>query len=179
MSLLIGSNEDRSSGKIDNMILIIREQKVILDSDLAIIYGVSTKRLNEQVKRNIERFPEDFMFKLTNEEFKSLKSQFATSKGRGGRRTLPYAFTEYGAVMLASVLNSAIAITASIEVVRAFIRMRTLLNEAKWMSHKLDKLEKKMIEHDENFAIVFEAIRLLMNPSPPSVKRIGFRKSED
>jgi hypothetical protein len=111
--------------RAESKILLIRDQKVILDSDLALLYGVTTSRLNEQVRRNIERFPDDFMFLLTKEEFDNLKSQFATSSsGWGGRRKLPYAFTEHGAIIAASVLNSERAVQASIFVVRAFVKMR-------------------------------------------------------
>src|SRR5438445_7242904 len=109
--------------RVEQNILLLRAHKVMLDADIAALYGVSTKRLNEQVKRNRDRFPKDFMFQLNEAEAILLKSQFATSKQRGGRRTLPYAFTEHGAVMLASVLNSPVAIQASVQVVRAFVRL--------------------------------------------------------
>ena len=118
-----------TGNQIASLIYIIRDEKVMLDSDLANLYGVTTSRLNEQVKRNIGRFPTDFMFQLTKEEFQFLISQNATSK-RGGRRKLPYAFTEHGAVMLASVLNTDIAVKASVEVVRGFVRLRELLSSS-------------------------------------------------
>jgi hypothetical protein len=159
---------------IERSILQIRGQRVILDSDLAAIYGVTTQRLNQQVRRNLDRFPADFSFVLTGREVASLKLQTATSKsGRGGRRTLPIVFTEHGAVMAANVLNSPIAVSASIQVVRAFVRLREILSTHKDLARKLDELEKK---YDENFRVVFEAIRQLMvPPTPPDKKRrIGF-----
>ena len=143
----------------------------MLDEDLAEIYGVTTKRLNEQVRRNKGRFPEDFMFRLTKEEFANLRSQFATSRW-GGRRYPPNAFTEHGAVMLASVLNSPIAIEASIQVVRAFVRLREMLASHKDLARKLAALERK---YDQQFQVVFDAIRKLMKPPPDKPKpRIGF-----
>ena len=169
------SDIELTPAEVEEMIHIIRGQKVMLDSDLAKIYGVSTTRLNEQVKRNQERFPEDFMFRLTREEFKSLISQIATSKGRGGRRKLPYVFTEHGAVMLASVLNSPAAIEASVQVVRAFVRMRVMVNGVKSLAHKIEDLERKLVDHDEKFAVVFNAIRQLMMPPDKPQKQIGFK----
>ena len=163
--------------RIECAILLIRGQKVLLDADLAELYGVTTSRLNEQVKRNRERFPEDFMFRLTAQEFKNLMSQFATSSSRwGGRRKLPLVFSEHGAVMAANVLNSPTAVAASIEVVRAFVRLRQILASHEELARKLDELEKKLGDHDEKFGLVFEAIRQLMAPPAPAVKkkRIGF-----
>jgi hypothetical protein len=165
--------------RIEHAILFLRGQKVILDADLAKLYGVSTKRLNEQVRRNPERFPSDFLFQLTTNEWEALRSQTATLKrGRGQhRKYLPYVFTEHGAVMAANVLSSPVAIAASIQVVRAFVRLRLLLASHEELSRKLEALEKKYAEHDEQLATVFEAIRQLMKP--PSVEpkkgRIGFR----
>jgi hypothetical protein len=159
-------------------ILSLRGQKVILDSDLADLYGVTTTRLNEQVKRNTERFPADFMFRLSAQEFKDLISQSATSSSKwGGRRKLPLAFTEHGAVMAANVLNSPVAVAGSIEVVRAFVRLREILSTHKDLARKLEDLERKLGQHDEKFQIVFEAIRQLMAPASPGPKkpRIGFR----
>jgi len=156
---------------IESRIFVIRGQKVMLDADLAELYGVETKRLNEQVRRNIERFPEDFMLQLTVEEFENLKSQFATSSW-GGRRKLPFAFTEHGAIMAASVLNSPLAAETSIQVVRAFVRLRQMLASNAEMSRKLASLEKK---YDNQFKAVFDAIRELMTPLEPRKKRpIGF-----
>ncbi|HOP08411.1 MAG TPA: ORF6N domain-containing protein [candidate division Zixibacteria bacterium] len=158
--------------RIERSILVIRGQKVMLDMDLAELYGVTTKRLNEQVKRNIDRFPGDFMFQLTDAEFESLRSQIATTN-LTKRRTPPYAFTEHGAVMLASVLNSDIAVNASIQVVRAFVRLRRLLESHEALARKLDNLEKK---YDSQFQTVFEAIRQLMIPPEKDQPKIGFRK---
>jgi len=158
--------------RIERSILLIRGHKVMFDSDLAELYGVSTKRLNQQVKRNSDRFPEDFMFQLSAEEFANLRSQFATASW-GGRRTPPYAFTEHGAVMLASVLNSPVAVRASIEVVRAFVRLRQMLASHEDLARKLAVLEKK---YDAQFKVVFDAIRQLMTPPTPQQRRIGFHK---
>ena len=160
--------------KIDRAILLIRGHKVMLDADLANIYGVTTKRLNEQVKRNRTRFPVDFMFQLTEGETDALRSQFATSnKGHGGRRTLPFVFTEHGAVMLASVLNTTVAVHASIQVVRAFVRFRRLLVTNVGLARKLAELENK---YDAQFKVVFDAIRKLMIPPEPKRQLIGFRQ---
>src|SRR5262249_7551777 len=162
--------------RVDQLIIVVRRQRVILDSDLARLYGVTTARLNEQVKRNLDRFPLDFMFQLTKEEWESLISQIATSKsGRGGRRKLPSAFTEHGAVMAANVLNSPVAVRASIAVVRAFVRSRQLLVSHEELARKLDTLEKKFEKHDAQFRVVFDAIRQLMVPPPTTRRRIGFK----
>jgi len=159
---------------IMHSILLIREQKVILDSDLALLYGVTTTRLNEQVKRNIERFPDDFMFTLTKDEFNNLKSQFATSSsGWGGRRKLPYAFTEHGAIMAASVLNSPKAVQASIFVVRAFVRLRQLLAPYKEVIKRIEQLETKLQTHDKSIIAIVNAFKLLM-PPPDSGPREPF-----
>lgn len=159
--------------RVESVILLIRSEKVILDSDLAALYGVSTKRLNEQVKRNRSRFPRDFLFRLTKEEWGSLMSHSATSKpGRGGRRKPPYAFTEHGAIMAANVLSSERAIQASVQVVRAFVKLRQILASNAELADRLDSLEKK---YDNQFKVVFDAIRELMTPSPAKSKQIGFR----
>jgi hypothetical protein len=156
-------------------IFVLRGQKVILDADLARLYGTRTMRLNEQVKRNRQRFPEDFMFQVTDEEFRALKSHSAISKpGRGGRRTRPYAFTEHGAVMAASVLNSPRAVEVSVYVVRAFIRLRRMLAGHAELSRKLAELEARLDSHDGEIAELMEAIRQLMAPSDGSERRIGF-----
>ena len=157
--------------QIESQIFLIRGQRVMLDADLAELYEVETRRLNEQVRRNSERFPEDFIFQLTAEEFANLKSQFATSSW-GGRRKLPFVFTEHGAIMAASVLNSKRAIEASVQVVRAFVQLRQMLASNVELSRKLVALEKK---YDIKFRAVFEAIHQLMTPSDPKKKRpIGF-----
>lgn len=164
---------------IESRILLIRGCKVMLDSDLAELYQVSTKRLNEQVKRNRERFPEDFIFQLTREEAEGLRSQIATSnKRRGGRRYRPFAFTKHGAVMLASVLNSPVAVHASIQVVRAFIRLREILATHKELAIKLAHLEARIEAQDEDITALFDAIRQLMEPPERPQRWIGFRSSE-
>ncbi len=163
---------------IQGKIILIRGQKVMLDADLAELYEVSTKRLNEQVRRNSRRFPSDFMFQLTKEEYSVLRSQFATlEKGRGRhRKYLPYAFTEQGVAMLSSVLTSERAILVNVEIMRTFVRLREILATHKELARKLEELEKK---YDEQFAVVFEAIRELMKPpEPPPKRRIGFGVEE-
>ena len=166
--------------QVQSKILFIRGEKVILDSDLAALYGVPTGRLNEQVKRNRERFPTDFMFQLTAEEVKVLRSQIATSnKGRGGRRYKPYAFTEHGAIMAASVLNSERAVQASIFVVRAFVKLRQMLAPYKELMGKLDQLEEKLQTHDKQIIAIVEAIKLLMpSPEDKPKKPFGFHKKK-
>ena len=159
---------------VERTIFILRGRRVILDSDLAAPYGVSVGIFNRAVKRNAARFPPDFVFQLTHEENEALRFQIGISNaGRGGRRYLPYAFTEHGAVMLASVLNSKVAVEASIQVVRAFIRIRTILAAHKELAGKLEELERK---YDARFKVVFEAIRRLMRPELPEPPRrpIGF-----
>lgn len=162
--------------RIERSILVLRGKRVILDMDLAAIYGVSTTRLNQQVRRNLDRFPADFAFLLTDQEFADLKLQFATSSsGWGGRRKPPLAFTEHGAVMAASVLNTPVAVAASIHVVRVFVRLREMLAQSEEFARKLRELEAKYAEHDQKFVVVFEAVRRLMAPPPePSRGRIGF-----
>ena len=159
---------------IENKIYLIRKQKVMLDSELAELYGVSTKRLNEQVRRNIERFPEDFMFVLTKEEADSLRSQFATlKKGRGQHsKYLPYAFTEHDAIMAATILNSPRAIEMSIFVVRAFVKLREMIISHKDLKQKIEEMEKK---YDSQFKIVFNAIKELMTTPEKPTRKIGFK----
>ena len=163
------------SGHIEGLILLLRGQKVIIDSDLAQLYGVTTSRLNEQVKRNKHRFPADFMFQLSRDEFTNLKSQFATSSsGWGGRRKLPYAFTEHGAIMAASVLNTKRAVAVSVYVVRAFIKLRQMLMPYKELMQKLGRIEKKLQAYDEQIAAL-SAIRQLMSSIEKKPKEpIGF-----
>ena len=161
---------------IEKKILLIRSQKVMLDEHLAELYGVTTKRLNEQVKRNLKRFPPDFMFQLNEEEAKILRSQIATSRAqRGGRRYLSYAFTEQGVAMLSSVLNSDRAIEVNIQIMRAFVKLREMIASHKDLARKLVTLEKK---YDDNFKVVFEAIRALMTPAEKPKKKIGFDLKE-
>ncbi len=158
---------------IEQKILLIRGHKVILDSDLAALYGVETKKLIQAVKRNIDRFPLDFMFILENQEVTNLRSQFVTSSlGYGGRRFNPYVFTEQGVAMLSSVLHSPRAIKVNIEIMRAFVQLRQLLMSHKELAEKLDKMEKT---YDNNFRIVFQHLRQLMAPPPvPPKRKIGF-----
>ena len=163
---------------ITRAIHILRGQKVLLDSDLAALYGVPTGRFNEQVKRNLSRFPSDFMFQLSNQEFTNLKSQFATSSW-GGRRKLPYAFTEHGAIMAATILNTPRAIEVSVYVVRAFVQLREVLATHKELSKRLDelevKIERKLATHDHAITKIINAIREMMAPPEQDQKRpIGF-----
>lgn len=165
---------------METRIHFIRSQRVMLDFDLAQIYGVSTMRLNEQLKRNAQRFPRDFAFQLTRQELAAMISQNAISKkGRGGRTKLPWAFTEHGAIMLASVLNSPIAVKASVRVVRAFVYMREQLATNKLLAGKLTELENRVGEHDEAIKELFEAIRQLIEPpADPKRGEIGFHVRE-
>ena len=165
--------------QIQQLILLIRGKKVMLDSDLAKLYGVSTKRLNEQVKRNRDRFPEDFMFQLNPTEVNNLRSHFATSKKeRGGRRYAPYAFTEHGAIMLAAVLSTPRAIEVSVFVVRAFVKLREILATHRSLANKLAELERKMETHDEAIRSLVSAIRQLMAVPERPPKKIGFQLRE-
>ncbi|MCX5704409.1 MAG: ORF6N domain-containing protein [Candidatus Omnitrophica bacterium] len=150
--------------------LEIRGKKVMLDSDLAELYGVATKNLNKAVKRNRKRFPEDFMYKLTKQEVAGLRFQIGTSK-RGGRRYLPYAFTQEGVAMLSSVLNSDRAVRVNIQIMRAFVQLRRMLLSNSDLRRKIEEMEKK---YDRQFLIVFEAIKQLLQP-PQQTKAIGFR----
>ena len=161
------------SERIEKRIFLFRGQRVMLDTDLAELYRVTTKRLNEQVRRNIKRFPSDFMFQLTKEEDESLRSQIATLKGTRGqhRKYLPYVFTEQGVAMLSSVLNSERAVQVNIEIMRAFVRLRELMSTHKDLARKLETLEKK---YDAQFKVVFDAIRQLMAPPEPKKRKIGF-----
>ena len=163
--------------RIEKAILLVRKQKVLLDADLAALYGVETRVLVQAVKRNLERFPEDFMFQLSREETDFLRSQIVTLKmGRGQhRKYLPYVFTEQGVAMLSSVLRSSRAIQVNIEIMRAFIRLRQMLASHAELARKFDALEKK---YDDQFKEVFEAIRQLMAPPEPKQRAIGFRKGD-
>ena len=164
--------------RVERSILILRGHRVILDSDLAALYGVPVKRLNEQVRRNIDRFPDDFAFSLTEEEYAALRSQFATLKtGRGEhRKYLPRVFTEHGALMAASVLNSPKAVEMSIFVVRAFVRLRQILASNRQLASKLNELERKIAAHDKNIMALFQAMRSLMSAPEKPKRRIGFSK---
>ncbi|MFN4874732.1 MAG: ORF6N domain-containing protein [Akkermansiaceae bacterium] len=167
------------------LVIRLRRENVILDSDIAELYGVETKRLNEAVKRNIERFPADFMFQLSTEEEEnlrsqsvtlkrgqsSLRSQSATSSSHGGRRTLPYAFTEQGVAMLSSVLRSPRAVEVNIAIMRTFVQLRSLMQSNKLLAEKIEKLEEK---YDQNFQIVFDAIKQLIAADDNPSKELGF-----
>lgn len=161
--------------RVSAKILVLRNQKIILDTDLAELYGVPVKRLNEQLKRNLKRFPPDFLFILTRAEYQNLKSQNATSSSaHGGRRYLPHAFTEHGAIMAATVLNSKRAIEMSIFVVRAFVGMRQALAVNRHIVSKLSELEARLDSHDAEIQDLVDAIRELMAPLPANSRRIGF-----
>jgi hypothetical protein len=161
---------------VESRILFLRHHRVILDADIAKLYGVPVKRLNEQVKRNQERFPSDFMFQLTEKEHGTLRSQFATSKKtRGGRRYPPHAFTEHGAIMAATVLNSERAVQMSVFVVRAFVRLREMLATNRRLAGKINELENRLDTHDSVIQELIEAIKELMTPKEMPRRRIGFQ----
>jgi hypothetical protein len=169
----------RQLEQISQTILLLRDQRVILDAELAALHGVTTKRLNEQVKRNAARFPKDFLFRLSTAEAAALKSQIATSKtptkdSRGGTRYRPFAFTEHGAIMAATVLNSPRAVEMSVYVVRAFVQLRELLASNAELAGRLDELAGKLEHHDEAITAILSAIRELMNPPAPKRRGIGF-----
>ena len=164
---------------IERRILIIRGQKVMLDRDLAALYGTPVKALKQAVRRNIERFPDDFMFVLTGEELARWRSQFVTSKAdQMGLRYAPMAFTEYGVAMLSSVLNSPQAILANIRIMRAFGHMRQALETHRALARKLEELEAKVGTHDEELKLIFEALRQLMAEPAKKKKAIGFGAKE-
>ncbi len=182
MGELIHITEER----ITNKIYLIRNKKVMLDRDLAKLYGVSTGNLNKAVKRNIERFPEDFMFQLIREEYESLRFQFGILKRGQHSKFLPYVFTEQGVAMLSSVLNSSTAIQVNIQIIRVFSKIRELLLTHKDVLLKLEQLEKKLLKHDERMnkhdkeiQIIFEALKQLLNPVTKQRKRIGYRMEKD
>ncbi len=161
---------------IESAIVQLRGHRVMLDEALAPLYGVEVKVLNQAVKRNLDRFPDDFMLQLTRDELRNLRSQSVTSSsGHGGRRTLPYAFTEQGVAMLSSVLRSPRAIHVNIEIMRAFVRLRQLLRENAELARKLTALERK---YDQQFKVVFDAIRELMSPPERARRAIGFGKKD-
>ena len=162
---------------IEQKIYLIRGQRVMLDYDLARLYNVSIKRLNEQVKRNKKRFPEDFMFQLTKDEALSLRSQIATLKRGEHRKYLPYVFTEQGVAMLSSVLNSERAIQVNIAIMRAFVKIRQILSTNKELAAKLSELEQRIEKHDTEIHAIFEAIRQLMTPPDKPRRSIGFHST--
>jgi len=166
--------------RIDHSIVLIRGLKVILDTDLAELYGVSTKAFNQAIKRNKARFPSDFMFRLTQEEKIEVVTNCDHLRRLKFSPVLPTAFTEHGAIMAATVLNSDRAMNVSVYVVRAFVKLREMLSTQKEFAHKLKELEKKFAAHDEKFAVVFEAIRELMRPATvPPKRRIGFSTPQE
>jgi len=175
---------------IERKIYLIRGNKVMIDVDLAELYDVPTKRFNQQVRRNLKRFPEDFMFRLTKDEAEALRSQFATSKpspgslrsqiatsktGRGGRRYLPYAFTEQGVAMLSSVLNGERAIEVNIAIMRAFVKLRQLLESNEELNRKFAAVMRRLATHDKYFTVVFEELKKLNEPRTRSRRQIGFK----
>ncbi len=162
---------------VENKIYIIRGQKVMLDKNLAKLYKVSTRDLNKAVSRNLERFPDDFMFQLDKEEFKNLKFHFGTSSW-GGTRKLPRAFTEQGIAMLSGLLRSKRAVLVNIAIMRAFVRLRRILSTHKNLAQKLKELEQKTEKHDTEIQVVFETIRKLITHEEKPAKRIGFRVNE-
>lgn len=163
------------AARIENSIFMIRDEKVMLDEDLALMYGVETKVLVQAVKRNIDRFPDDFMFQLSKDEFKNLRSQIVTSSW-GGRRTPPFAFTEQGVAMLSGVLKSKRAVQVNVEIMRTFVKLRKMLASHKDLARKLETLEKK---YDSQFKLIFDAIRQIMTPeAPPKRCQIGFNNSQ-
>jgi hypothetical protein len=169
---------------ITRSILVLRGHRVLLDADLAALYGVETKVLVQAVKRNLSRFPADFMFQLSATEWAALRSQIVTSKtGRGGRRYTPYAFTEQGVAMLSSVLSSKRAIAVNIQIMRAFVQLRGLLASNKELARRFDELEarfdKKLAAHDDAISAILSAIRQLMNPPVPKRRPIGFTANID
>lgn len=160
---------------LSSFIVTIRGQRVMLDADLAVLYGVSTARLNQQVQRNEKRFPPDFIFRLSKEEFKNLRLQNAISSSHGGRRYPPYVFTEHGAIMAATVLNSPRAVAMTIEVVRAFVQLKQLPLTVKELALRMKELESKHKDHDDQLRVVFEALQELMTTPEKPRRKIGFK----
>lgn len=166
--------------QIQRSILLIRGEKVMLDADLAALYGVTTGNLNKAVKRNLARFPSDFMFRLNQKEAKNLKFQIGRSNGHGGSRHCPFAFTEQGVAMLSSVLHSPRAVQVNIAIMRAFVQLRRVLASHTELARKLADLERRIESHDASIRALFEAIRQLMAPPPPpSRPEIGFHVKEE
>ena len=164
--------------RIAQAIFVIRGQKVMLSQDLAALYGVAVKALNQAVKRHAARFPADFVFQLTSDEFDNLKSQIVTSGWGGIRRALPYAFTEQGVAMLSSVLNSERAVKVNIAIMRAFVKLRRILETSRDLARKFSELERRVGKHDEEIAGIIEAIRQLMTPAEKPRREIGFHVRE-
>ena len=162
-----------------NKIIMVRDQKIMIDRDLAELYGVTTKQLNQQVKRNAKRFPEDFMFQLTEEEKEEVVTNCDHLKTLKFSPVLPFAFTEHGAVMLASVLNSERAIEMNIQIVRVFTKIREMLLAHKDILLQLEKIEKKLTGHDEDITLIFGYLKQLLNPPSPPRQRIGFKRKDE
>lgn len=176
MPRVIKTNLVEPTEALESRILTVRDQKVMLDEDIAALYGVSTKRLNEQVKRNARRFPGDFTFRLTAQDFREvmqMRSQSATASKRNVRFP-PFVFTEHGALMAASILDSQVAVEMSIAVVRAFVRMRSVLGQNKELARKLEELDRKYSRHDGELKVIFNTLRELMEPAKTRRRRIGF-----
>jgi hypothetical protein len=167
-----------TESRIETAIFLVRGHKVLIDSDLAALYGVETRSLVQAVKRNIQRFPPDFMFQLNKEEFNVLRSQIVISKGKGGRRYHPYVFTEQGVAMLSSVLHSERAIQVNIAIMRVFVRIREFVASHKELASKLEELESYIKEHDAQIIAIFEAIQQLMKPPDKPKRQIGFEIRE-
>ncbi|MGQ0739727.1 MAG: ORF6N domain-containing protein [Bacteroidota bacterium] len=163
-----------------NKVYLIRGQKVMLDRDLSELYGVSTKAFKQAIKRNSDRFPEDFMFEMTPEELKNWRSQFVTSNSdKMGLRYPPFCFTEQGVSMLSGVLNSETAIRVHIQIIRVFAKMRELLLTHKYILLQLEKIEKKLAGHDEDIQVIFQYLKQLLNPPQPPRNRVGFRRKNE
>ena len=160
--------------KLATLVHYLRHEKVILDSDLAELYGVPTKALNQAVQRNLERFPSDFMFQLTENEAENLRSQIVTLKRGQHRKYLPYAFTEQGVAMLSSVLRSERAVEVNIAIMRTFVQLRRLMDSNALLAEKIEALEEKYADHDQQFQLVFEAIKQLISSPIPPAKELGF-----
>jgi hypothetical protein len=165
---------------IESKIYLLRGKKVMLDRDLATLYGVETRTLNQAVRRNLNRFPEDFMFQFTTEEMENWKSQIVISnKEKKGLRKRPYAFTENGVAMLSSVLSSERAVEVNIQIMRTFTRLREMILTHKELAHKLAQLERKIGKHDDEIKTIFNAIRQLMVPPEPKKRKIGFNRDKE
>jgi len=163
---------------IESKIYLIRCQRVMLDHDLAALYGVKTKNLNKAVTRNLDRFPKDFMFQLNNNEFENLRFQFGTSK-QGGRRYNPYVFTEQGISMLSSVLRSEKAVQVNIAIIRTFVKLRQILSKNKRIANKVKELEDKFGKHDEEIQVIFNIIKQMLTPSEKPKQKIGFQPTKN
>jgi hypothetical protein len=175
-----GSLELIAAPAVEKRIFVVRERQVMLDEDLADLYGVETKRLIQQVKRNLKRFPEDFMFQLANSEAAALRSQIATSNGgRGGRRYTPYVFTEQGVAMLSGVLRSERAIVVNIEIMRAFVELRRVASSYAAIEKRLEEIERELGGHDEQLNQIFMTLRQLISPPDRPKHPVGFRMPED